>query len=447
MITEILAVDRSLLGDLAARVPDHLVFSLHEALRQVLGYRLTALAYGVQACTIKPMASSDMEPAFNSDPLKMDQCPRCGYSLQGLHEEGLCPECGIPYRRYEIVLYSRPARQAGHAWESVVPIALSSIVAFVLLGLGQPCLAVPVGVGFWLLMDRLTRVRLAEGPPVRLLLGPQGYAECLAGGQARLRPWSSGLAVRLATIDRTHCRLSIVTATRFAAVEMPYPVPPSEISDDIDLIVECDPDRAEQVYRRILTWCPAAGTAADTALVDHVPAHSWLAEHGRSSPGVLLSLSSEQVEELKAIDDEDDRIDFLQSRIDEGLFDDPSYLKAETDTAWNAIQRCLTDGRLGFENDKFPLSHAILGGEQLYSSDHCILSLKTRQQVADIARALCEVTKESFFSAYDSIVEADYAMRLSASDRQDAWEWLEEVIAFYQTAAAEGRAVVFTFHR
>jgi hypothetical protein len=45
------------------------------------------------------------EAATTSDPLALKQCPRCDYSLTGLPEEGICPECGQPYDRRFMVLF------------------------------------------------------------------------------------------------------------------------------------------------------------------------------------------------------------------------------------------------------------------------------------------------------------------------------------------------------
>jgi hypothetical protein len=397
--------------------------------------------------TIIPMASPGTEPSLPSDPLQLDHCPGCGYPLQALHREGLCPECGLPYRRYEIVLYGRPSGSAGSArWvrEFVVPTALAGVVAAVLAAAGQPCLALPVGAGFWLAMFWLTRARLAAGPPVRALLGPQGYAECLAGGQSVVGPWSPRLRVSLARIDRKHCRLTIVSAAKLAAAATAESIGlPMGIEYEVDLAVVCDPGRAEQVCERIRDWCPSAVRAAETE-VDEQTCSAM--EFAKSSRGVLLSLSEQQVRKLKSFEDENDRLGYLQERLEDGYFSERPKCTAEMEYAWDAIHRCLTDGRLGVGNGRFPFTHVILGGEQLHGGGHYVLALKTPEQVAEIARMLGTLAREFIFERYDRIDPADYNRSLSSKDRQGTWEWFQDVVAFYRRAARDGRYVLFTFH-
>ena len=46
-----------------------------------------------------------MPEADESNPLRPEACPACGYLLQGLPPEGRCPECGRCYDQETIILY------------------------------------------------------------------------------------------------------------------------------------------------------------------------------------------------------------------------------------------------------------------------------------------------------------------------------------------------------
>jgi hypothetical protein len=46
--------------------------------------------------------TSDVETV---DPLRLEVCPSCGYSLEGLPGEGRCPECGRHYNQSVVVLH------------------------------------------------------------------------------------------------------------------------------------------------------------------------------------------------------------------------------------------------------------------------------------------------------------------------------------------------------
>src|SRR5688500_2560918 len=46
------------------------------------------------------------------DLLRLNACPACNYSLQGLNESGICPECGSAFDRAVVILhgYARHTR-------------------------------------------------------------------------------------------------------------------------------------------------------------------------------------------------------------------------------------------------------------------------------------------------------------------------------------------------
>jgi hypothetical protein len=116
----------------------------------------------------------------------------------------------------------------------------------------------------------------------------------------------------------------------------------------------------------------------------------------------------------------------------------------ESDKAWDAIHRCLTDGSLDDEAGEFPLSHVILGGKQLHSEDDYIVALVTAEQAKSVAKALLAVSKESLKSSYSSIDPDDYDGEMSADDFEYTWEWFENVREFYLRASINSRSVIFT---
>ncbi len=160
--------------------------------------------------------------------------------------------------------------------------------------------------------------------------------------------------------------------------------------------------------------------------------------------GVHFALTENQVSRLRSFDHDSDRLAFLQEEVEERLFNESPELVGESDKAWDAIHRCLTDGKLAYDNGEFPLNHVILGGTPLYSQANYIMSLKTPKQVGEIARALGDVTEAWFRERYFSIPEKDYGVPLSDEDFQYTWEWLDNIKSLYAKADEKAVWVLFT---
>src|SRR5213593_3772014 len=59
--------------------------------------------------------------ASHDGPLRLSFCPQCDYSLIGLPEEGICPECGYRYdQTYTIVRCNAPRS----AWVRLIIVAI-----------------------------------------------------------------------------------------------------------------------------------------------------------------------------------------------------------------------------------------------------------------------------------------------------------------------------------
>lgn len=159
--------------------------------------------------------------------------------------------------------------------------------------------------------------------------------------------------------------------------------------------------------------------------------------------GLHFSLDDDQVAALKELPG-DERVDYVQEEFEERLWSRHKSRAQETDKAWDAIHRALTDGDLAWENGEYPLNRVILGGELLSEEDDYILSLKTPKEVRDVAAAISEVTKARLRKGYDAIDAGEVDFAPSDEDFEYTWTWFESLAAFYRRAAKAGRWVLFT---
>jgi len=159
--------------------------------------------------------------------------------------------------------------------------------------------------------------------------------------------------------------------------------------------------------------------------------------------GVHFSLDERTATTLKAIGDEQERLQFIQEQIEEDYFKNHPEWLAETDKSWDWIHRVLTDGELDLNNGTYPLNHVVMGGESLYSESDYIISLKTPKQVADAAIELRRITeagfREKFFQLDEFEIEHSYE-----EDFEYTWQWFQSLREFWLRAAAEGRFVLFS---
>ena len=160
--------------------------------------------------------------------------------------------------------------------------------------------------------------------------------------------------------------------------------------------------------------------------------------------GVHFALTEKEAAHLRSLDDEQARIDHLQEVIEETYFGEHPDLKAESDKAWDAMHRTLADGQLTWDGGEYPLSHVVLAGELLYTDSDYIMSLKTPEQVRDIAAALPAITETEFRRRYFAIDTKSYSTPLSDEDFRYTWDWFQSVRDLYTRAAKEGRFVLFT---
>lgn len=157
--------------------------------------------------------------------------------------------------------------------------------------------------------------------------------------------------------------------------------------------------------------------------------------------GVLFAITDEDREALIGMDDDAAVADYVSEVIEERW---ERELLAETDKAWDAMHRCLTDGRLEFDNGTFPLNRCILGGRPLTSGEDCLVILTEPQEVPAVSTALDGVTREWFAAAYQRIDPESYDGQHGPEDLDYTWNWFQGVRDLWRQAAATGRAVIFT---
>jgi hypothetical protein len=158
--------------------------------------------------------------------------------------------------------------------------------------------------------------------------------------------------------------------------------------------------------------------------------------------GSHFALSRDQERRLLAAADADDQD--MVGEILEEIEETDSYtddLRVGTDKAWDAIHRCLSDGSLDPDRGAYPLSYAILGGRHLHDDYYvCYISAA---EVRDIAAALHGIDEADLRRRYDHM-DKDYQQPRDDVDFRYTWENFRDMRAFYDRAAASGRAVNFT---
>jgi len=157
--------------------------------------------------------------------------------------------------------------------------------------------------------------------------------------------------------------------------------------------------------------------------------------------GVHFAITPEEAARLLAASSDEKVRDIVQLQIEEQWDEQWLY---ETDKAWDAIHRCLTDGAVTVTRNGSPFALCILAGAQLHRGEDYIVSLKTPDQVAAIAAAISTMTQEQFRERYFKIDKANYGGDVSEDDFEYVWEYFKDLPEFYTKAAAAKRFVIFT---
>lgn len=159
------------------------------------------------------------------------------------------------------------------------------------------------------------------------------------------------------------------------------------------------------------------------------------------SLGVLFAIDDDVAGRLRRAVGDDEAVMEIVEEIEESW--DRGSL-GETDKAWDAIHRALTDGGLEWANGDYPLNHAILGGLLVTSGEEYIAVLKSPDQVRDVALAIGVIDDDAMAERYTTIVPSDYAPEYGDDDREYTVGWFGNVRDLFRNAADSGRWVLFT---
>jgi hypothetical protein len=155
--------------------------------------------------------------------------------------------------------------------------------------------------------------------------------------------------------------------------------------------------------------------------------------------GVHFALTTGQAARLMDTPGADD--EFLMAFVEEVEEAwDEEWLQ-ETDKAWDAIHRCLTDGKLEYGDT--PFHKCILGSYNLYDGDEYIINFLSPEEVKEVAAAIKVIDRNELRRRYDAIDIESYG-ELSDSDFEYTWSWFPHLRDFFQKVAAANRAMIFT---
>jgi hypothetical protein len=157
--------------------------------------------------------------------------------------------------------------------------------------------------------------------------------------------------------------------------------------------------------------------------------------------GVHFALSSKDLTRLLKLTDPEALLALITDDLEERYLEHEWAF--ETDKAWDAIHRCLTDGRLLYESGPFPLAYAVLGGRPLDVGDDYTACLTSAAQVRKVSKVLSDVDEAWMRKRYRALSKTDYG-ECSAEDFDYTWKSFQGLPAFFAKAARASRAVLFT---
>lgn len=155
--------------------------------------------------------------------------------------------------------------------------------------------------------------------------------------------------------------------------------------------------------------------------------------------GVHFAITAEQAAELLAAEDDEELVAIVKEEIEEAW-----EMAFQTDKAWDALHRCLSNGTLNTDEGEPPLNRVFFGGQVLNTEADYFVVLLTPEQVQELADALAQVTEPWLRSRYFDVPFLDYQGEKGDEDWDYTMGHFEDLPAFFAQAAQAGRYVIFT---
>ncbi len=184
-----------------------------------------------------------------TDPLRLDRCPECGYLLTGLPDQGICPECGTAYHPDMIVLYgwaqhvrgNEATRRHGRRWW------VWAVLGWLLILLLFNWIAIIILPAWLISMSAPPSQACSPMPPhpCSLRLVPEGFAQRDGVGPVKLRRWRPNWR-QLIFMPAGPGRWSIRSWHHMHIVLCG--------SRTVDFEFSCDAQTAERIQDRVHMW-------------------------------------------------------------------------------------------------------------------------------------------------------------------------------------------------
>jgi hypothetical protein len=162
-----------------------------------------------------------------------------------------------------------------------------------------------------------------------------------------------------------------------------------------------------------------------------------------SGPGYYIALAREHAKTLFGIKEDVSLRKFLDD-----LKSRPDIKKSgrvlEMAALWDPIHRCLTEGELDPAAGDFPLNHAVLGGKQLHQATDYTAVLIRPDMIRFIADALEELEEGDTRKKFFALSSTSYKAALDEKRFMEMWLKIQDLKVFFQAAAENMEAVVFT---